>query len=103
MKDQMVLFCYAEGSGNAWEAICLNFDIAVQGTSELDVMAKLEAAVTDYFQYVKTLPADEQKDFLGRRVPLRIQFSLIGKTLLAWLLCRRDTKGRHSYSVPCTV
>jgi len=103
MKDQMVLYCYAEGSGNAWEAICLNFDVAVQGTSERDVMAKLEAAIKDYIEYVKALPEAEQKNFLTRRVPLRIQIALIGKTLLAWLLCRRDTKGRHSYSVPCTV
>ena len=44
MRDQMVLFCYAEGSGNAWEAICLDFDIAVQGTSDQDVMNKLNAS-----------------------------------------------------------
>ena len=103
MRDQMVLFCYAEGSGNAWEAICLDFDIAVQGTSDQDVMNKLGAAIQDYLEYVRSLPAGEQKRFLNRHVPGRIQIGLFLKMLLAWLCRKRDTKGRHSYSVPCTV
>lgn len=47
MRDRMVLLCYAEGSGNAWEGICLDFDLVVQGTSAQDVMNKLEVAIKE--------------------------------------------------------
>jgi hypothetical protein len=103
MRDRMVLFCYAEGTDDAWEAICLDFDISVQGTSVQDVMSKLDVAIKEYFEYVRTLPEEEQKRFLTRHVPWYVQLNLALKTLFAWLCHRRDTKGRHSYSVPCTV
>jgi hypothetical protein len=103
MRNQTVLFCYAEGTGNAWEGICLDFDVAVQGTSAQDVMAKLETAIKEYLEYVHTLPEAEQKRFLSRRVPWYVTLKLALKMLFAWLCHKRDTKGRHGYSVPCTV
>jgi hypothetical protein len=103
MQDRIVLLCYAEGSGDAWEGICLDFDIAVQGTSAQDVMTKLDAAIKDYLEYVRSLPKSEQKRFLSRHAPLYVSLKLAFKTLSAWLCHRRDTKGRHSYSVPCIV
>lgn len=103
MENRTVLFCYAEGSGNEWEGICLDFDIAVQGTSAQDVMSKLEAAIKDFIEYVHTLPEAERKRFLHRRVPWYVSLRLMLKTLFAWVCHKRDTKGRHSYSVPCNV
>jgi hypothetical protein len=103
MRDQMVLLCYAEGVGDAWEGICLDFDLAVQGTSSQDVIAKLDAAIRDYLEYVHTLPEAEQKRFLSRRVPWYVGLNVALKMLFVSLCHRRDTKGRHSYSVPCTV
>lgn len=85
MKGPMVLLCYAEGSGSAWEAICLDFDIAVQGTSDRDVMNKLEAAIHDYFEYVRGLPQEEQERFLRRRVPMKVMLGFFIKTGLSWL------------------
>ena len=93
---RMVLLCYAEGSGNAWEGICVNFDVAVQGNSAQDVMNKLESAVKDYLDYVHTLPADEQKRFLSRHAPWYVSLKLAVRTLFAWLCHRRDTEGRYS-------
>lgn len=103
MRDRMVLLCYAEGLGSAWEGICLNFDLAVQGTSVNDVMSKLEAAIREYLEYAHSLPEAEQKRFLSRRVPWYVTLKVAFRTLSASLCHRRDTKGRYSYSVPCTV
>jgi hypothetical protein len=103
MKDQMVLLFYAEGSGDEWEALCIDFDIAVQGTSEQDVMKKLRDGVSDYVKYIHSLPEKEQRQFLNRRIPRRLQAAIFFKMLYAWFCRRRDYKERHSFSVPCAV
>jgi hypothetical protein len=42
------LMVYIEGNNGRWEAICLNFDIAVQGTSLDGVIASMKEAVSMY-------------------------------------------------------
>ncbi len=39
---------FARGRAGDWEAICVDFDIAVQGRSLNEVLARLESAVSDY-------------------------------------------------------
>lgn len=102
-EEAVTLLCYAEGSDKTWEGICLDFDLAVQGTSAQDVIAKLDDAIRDYLEYVHSLPEEEQKKFLSRRVPWRLTLGVVLKMLFAWVCHRRDTKGRYSYSVPCSI
>jgi hypothetical protein len=42
--------CVARPSGSGWEALCLDFDIGVQGQSFVDVQCKLEDMVTSYIE-----------------------------------------------------
>jgi predicted RNase H-like HicB family nuclease len=71
-----VVRCYAEGRDGQWEAVCLEFDIAVQGQSLEEVVQSLRSAIAAYLDYVGGLPEKEQARFLNRRVPwlLRLQF-----------------------------
>jgi len=85
-----VLTCCAEGRGDQWEALCLDLDIAVQGRSLHEVYESLNDAVIQYLEYVHTLPAEEQKRLLYRRVPLRVRLHWIWYGLRAAFGRRRD-------------
>jgi hypothetical protein len=68
---------YAEGQDHGWEAVCLDFDVAVQGDSFQNALESLEIAISEYVQYVRTLPKEEQSALLTRKAPfsLRIKFA----------------------------
>jgi hypothetical protein len=65
------LHCYASGRDGDWEAICLDLDIAVQGSSFDDVRRSLHEAVSLYLESVATLPEDQQGHLLHRTAPPR--------------------------------
>ena len=73
------IWCYAEGRPGNWEAVCLDFDLAVQGGSFDEVYKELNESISMYLEYVRGLPRDEQVRFLSRKVPfgLRMKFILI--------------------------
>ena len=68
---ERTITCYAEGSGDQWEAICLDFDIAVQGGSFDEVYRGLQDSVALYLEHVSTLPEADRRRLLARRAPLR--------------------------------
>lgn len=95
------LACYAEGKGNQYEAICLDLDIAIQGSSFTEVYEGLDAAIADYLEYVATLPAEEQKTLLNRRAPLVDRLRFVWHALLISLFHDgRNGKTRHEFLLP---
>lgn len=52
---QRVLYCCASGREGAWQAICVDLDIAVQGRSFEEVSRLLEEAIGLYLQTVNDL------------------------------------------------
>lgn len=96
--------CYAEGRGSKWEALCLDLDIAVQGTSFEEVYSSLNTAIEEYVSYVLTLPEKEQKAFLSRRAPLSMRFKFVWHAFRTVLFGRRNGgKGRAEFLLPCPV
>ena len=73
------ILCYAEGGNGEWEALCLNFDLAVHGRSFEDVRQGLVEAIAVYLEYVQDLPVGERWQFLNRRAPLGhwVKYALI--------------------------
>jgi hypothetical protein len=67
------LVCFAKGRPGDWEAICLTFDIAVQGASEDEVQHSLREAIVLFLQSVREEadPAVRRK-LLKRRAPLGV-------------------------------
>lgn len=96
-RQQMrkTLRCYAEGRGDQWEAICLDLDIAVQGSCFEEVYHDLGKAITSYLEYVLTLPKEEQAQFLQRTAPLSLQLKFLWGALRA-TVCRRGTDDRRT-------
>ncbi len=86
--------CFAQRRGKRWEAICLDFDLSVQGDSFEAVYRSLDAAVEEYLKYVAALedPA-EREAFLSRRAPwpVRLKFTL-AMALASLLLPSRDPR-----------
>ncbi len=74
------LRCIVEGSGDSWDALCVDLDIAVSGHSVQEVKQSLEEAVADYLAYVVTLDEPDRTELLNRRAPwrLRIRFAYYG-------------------------
>ena len=70
------LRCYAYRDGDAWEAICVDLDIAAFGPSLDEVKNSLAICIEIYLERVAELPAHEQSYFLTRKSPwpLRAKF-----------------------------
>ena len=80
---------YAWGHGTDWEAICVDFDIAVQGNSLEEVGRELRDAVDTFLDYVDDLPESERGQFLSRKSPLglrlRLEAAYRSFQMLRWL------------------
>lgn len=69
--DDLILRCYAEQENDVWVAVCLDFCLAAQGDSLVEVKTKLEAQIADY---VYDALVGDDKEFahqlLTRKAPL---------------------------------
>ena len=72
------LTCYAWGKPGDWEALCVDLDIATQGSSFAEVKRDLELAVEDFLDYAAELPELDRKSVLSYRTPwlLRMRLAL---------------------------
>ncbi len=76
--DSRPLVCVAHGHRGEWEAFCLDFDLAVQGSSLEDVRSRLEDAVADYVHAAMEEAEPARSRFLNRRAPfvVRLQWGI---------------------------
>jgi hypothetical protein len=99
--DARKLHCIALGQDGAWEAICLDLDLAVQGRSFEEVAALLNEAIAMHLERAMTLPPEERGHLLHQPVPLptRLRFA-VQAFLLA--LAKDGSRGyQHHYTMPC--
>ena len=68
--------CYAWGQPGDWEGICVDLDIATQGSSFEEVQRDLELLVADFLDYAAELPELDRKSVLRRRTPWRLRMRL---------------------------
>ena len=85
------LKCYAYRDGDAWEAICVDLDIATFAPSLEEVKKSLAICIELYLEKVAELPAHEQSDFLARKSPWHLRAKL---TFTSWLSCLQGAAGR---------
>jgi hypothetical protein len=91
------LRCYAEGRDGDWEAICLDLDIAVQGSSFEEVFSSLQDAITLY-QGVADLPPNERRALLRRPAPLSVRFRFLTHALRGFLPYDDGDRQRHQFT-----
>jgi predicted NBD/HSP70 family sugar kinase len=98
------LFCFARGRVGDWEAICLNYDIAVHGRSFDEVSKLLEISIEDYVESAVKESPEAARRLLERSVPLHVLLSYIVAFL--WHNLRGgkdDDRLEHSFQMPCPV
>lgn len=101
-----VTYCYVERRGSDWEAVCLDFDIAVQGQSLHEVQEKLARAVHEYVAYVSTLPEADRERLLNRRVPFWTRLAFMVQVFRTAFLGRHHGSGpnqRGAFTLPCVA
>ena len=99
------LHCYAHGRGSAWEAICVDLDIAVNGRSHSEVKTLLEAAIKTYIEDAKAEGDEVAARLLSRRSPWHVRARLALGVILykvrASLLSPDDRERTSNFSIPC--
>jgi hypothetical protein len=96
-----VIRCYAEGRPGAWEAICLDLDIAVQGASFDEVFNTMNAAIKDYVESLEDLPETDRARLLNRKAPLRLRLKFLWLVLRSTFSNRSgDGSTRAEFTVP---
>lgn len=94
--------CFAEGRDGAFEAICVDLDIAVQGKTFEEVYKTLNTAVASYI--ADALKEDEAngRRLLSRRAPWHVRAGLTLRFLRKVLGHPHDDGGPEaSFEVAC--
>ena len=93
------LRCYAYRSGDAWEAICTDLDIATFAASLEEVKQSLAICIEMYVEGVGELPAAERPRLLARKAPWHVRAKLAA---LAWLSdLRNDAHQGLRFTLQC--
>jgi len=96
------LLCHAHGREGAWEAICVDLDIAVQGRTLESVQSGLSKAISTY---TKAAHEEEEKTaskLLNRRAPLSVRLNLLFRFVRHVLSKKDDNNNLHAnFELPC--
>ena len=65
--------CYLIERNGTWEALCTDYDIAVQGKSANDTRHKLGRAVRTYLADVMDHGTEHREQPIGRSAPLKVR------------------------------
>lgn len=90
------LHCRAWGADGRWEAICLDFDLAVQGSSWEEVRSSLDQAIQLHLEASDALPAADRLRMLRRRSPFRLWVAF----WIGWWVANRKASYHHQYTMP---
>lgn len=99
------LVCFARGRPGEWEAICLDYDIAVQGRSFDDVQGLLRLSIDDYIESARKESPEVRDKLLNRSVPRRVWLGYI--LGFVWHNLRRRRRRddgdrlEHSFQMSC--
>jgi predicted RNase H-like HicB family nuclease len=93
------LRCYAEGRDGDWEAICLDLDIAVQGSSFEEVFSSLQKAISLYLDSVTELPPQERQALLRRPAPFPVRVRFLTHVLRGLFADSDGDRQRHQFTM----
>jgi hypothetical protein len=89
MTMKYPLECIAHGSGNEWQAICLDLDIAVQAQSLHDVTRILQESVASYINDAMEQDEPLRSKMLNRSVPFSVRATWAIRLFVATIYRRR--------------
>ena len=87
----------------AWQALCLDLDIAAQGKTFEEAEDSLREAIWLYLEHAMTQPPAERKEMLSRKAPLHVRIKWGLRLAFAAIFDqnRRPEHGSFGVSVPC--
>lgn len=97
------VLCFAHGREADWEALCVDYDLAVQGHSFDDVKAMLGEAISHYVEDARAETPRVRDRLLRRRAPWYVTFSLTAKLIAYNLFHRRRSHAQASFPLTCPV
>lgn len=80
--QQRCLQCFLRGHDDHWEAICIDFDIAVQGTSIENVQTALRESVFSYLADVEKEQTNDARRLRRRKAPFILRIKIIYSFIL---------------------
>lgn len=89
------LTCYLIGGQDGWEAICVDFDLAVQGRTSTDAFEILKGAIASYVEDAMQEEPAQRDRLLRRRSPWHVRTALALRFVAHWFLSD-DDKGVQS-------
>jgi hypothetical protein len=94
--------CFAEGHDGRYEAICVDLDISIQGTSFSEVFDGLNSAVASYIEDAMKEDEATARQLLSRRAPWHVRLRHIAR-VTAHVIGARRQSGREeaSFDVAC--
>ena len=97
-----MLWGYAHGTPGAWEAICVDLDISVQGASFDEVRALLDESVASYVEDAMKEDPKDARRLLNRRAPFWVQLRFAA-VFLAHIGSRggKQRELRAGFDIPC--
>ena len=95
------IMCFARGHQGSWEALCVDFDIAVQGASFEEVRSDLEAAIRQYVSFANEQDAPARAKLLGRRAPWHVNLAWIARVAWHGLLRSGSRDTPAAFPVAC--
>ena len=98
------LLCFAHGQDDDWQAICVDLDIAVHGSSEEEVRRLLGDAIRTYIQDANREAPAVRERLLNRRAPWTVRAALAVR-VLRHVLRRRGVNDemQASFDLPCAA
>lgn len=95
--------CFAHGDASGWEAICIDFDIAVQGDSLDAVKASLTIAINSFVNDLQREDETTRAALLNRRAPFWVTLGLTMKLIAFNVFRRPNRQAQASFPVTCPV
>lgn len=100
--NRKVFWGYAHGQADAWEAICVDLDLAVQGVSFDEVRGLLNEAVATYAEDARRERPDQARRLLARRAPVWVQLKFAAMFLAHIGLRGSDRRELQAgFDIPC--
>lgn len=93
--------CFAFGRDDRWQALCVDFDLAVQGASLEEATRLLDAAVQAYVEAAAAEAPAAAARLLRRSAPLAVRAKLELDHLLSKLGASEDRAYRMDVALPC--
>ncbi len=95
--------CFAHGQDGQWEALCVDFDIAVHGRSFEEVQKALNEAIWTYVEDAEKESPSVRKALLNRRSPWHVRFLLTTRLAFYNFFHGRRGLDQASFPVLCHV